>query len=175
VVEHCIFPWYLKDNILRFWLRTSEESVIIYGCGWHWRKMSFFVNILLIQPLESFKNILPNLNHQLKNKYLAKNVTKGYYSVVTHVHLWHEFDNWLCKVSCCLHMYFLWRHHLPPDKSENDQDSDSDWFTYCIESIDMWLLALLFITQPVVFHLPNLLLTENFVYPTLLSSTPDHK
>jgi hypothetical protein len=106
---------------------------------------------------------------------MAKNVTKGYYSVVTHVHLWHEFDNWLCKVSCCLHMYFLWRHHLPPDKSENDQDSDSDWFTYCIQSIDMWLLALLFITQPVscfVFHLPNLLLTENFVYPTLLSSTP---
>jgi hypothetical protein len=30
------------------------------------------------------------------------------------------------KVSCCLHMYFLWRHHLPPDKSENDQGSDSD-------------------------------------------------
>ena len=25
-------------------------------------------------------------------------------------------------------MYFIWRHHLPPDKSENDQDiaSDSD-------------------------------------------------
>ena len=46
------------------------------------------------------------------------------------------------KVSCCLHMYFLWRHHLPPDKSENDQDSDSDWwFTYCI---DIWLLTLLF-------------------------------
>jgi hypothetical protein len=30
------------------------------------------------------------------------------------------------KVSCCLHMHFLWRHHLPPDKSENGQDSDSD-------------------------------------------------
>jgi hypothetical protein len=46
------------------------------------------------------------------------------------------------KVSCCLHMYFLCRHHLPSDKSENDQDSDSDWFTYCIYYI--WLLTLLF-------------------------------
>ena len=75
------------------------------------------------------------------------------------------------KVSCCLHMYFLWRHHFPPDKSENDQDSDYDWFTYCI---DIWLLTLLFsprylsescfgndntffITQPLscfVFHSP---------------------
>jgi hypothetical protein len=28
---------------------------------------------------------------------------------------------------------------LPPsDKSENDQDSDSDWFTYCIE---IWILT----------------------------------
>jgi hypothetical protein len=34
--------------------------------------------------------------------------------------------------ACCLHMYFLWRHHFPPDKSEIDQDSDSDWFTHCI-------------------------------------------
>ena len=25
----------------------------------------------------------------------------------------------------CAHMYFLWRHHFPPDKSENDQDNDS--------------------------------------------------
>ena len=53
---------------------------------------------------------------------------------VTHV-LYHFCDTNLiaacaihlqCKISCCLHMYFLWRHHLPPDKSENDDDSDSD-------------------------------------------------
>ena len=30
------------------------------------------------------------------------------------------------KVSRCLHMYFLWRQHLSPNKSENDKDSDSD-------------------------------------------------
>jgi hypothetical protein len=24
-----------------------------------------------------------------------------------------------------MHMYFLWRHHLSPDKLENDQDSDT--------------------------------------------------
>jgi hypothetical protein len=63
--------------------------------------------------------------------------------------LWHEFDNGLWnfrqyKVSCCLHMYFLWRHHLPPNKSENDQNSDSGWFKYCI---DIWLLTLLFSLQ----------------------------
>jgi hypothetical protein len=41
--------------------------------------------------------------------------------------LWHQFDNCLCNFLQCnvsrLHMYFLCRHHLPPDKSEND------WFT----------------------------------------------
>jgi hypothetical protein len=37
-------------------------------------------------------------------------------------------------LSCnCTCMYFLWRQHLSPDKSENDQDSDADWFIYCID------------------------------------------
>jgi hypothetical protein len=51
------------------------------------------------------------------------------------------------KVSYCLHMYFLWRHHLSPNKSENGQDSDSDWFTYCIDIIIICLLTLLFSLQ----------------------------
>jgi hypothetical protein len=34
------------------------------------------------------------------------------------ISVWDEFD----KVSFCLHMYFLWRHNLAPDKLENDQD-----------------------------------------------------
>ena len=95
--------------------------------------------------------------------------------------LWHEFDNCLrnflqSKVSCCLHMYFLWRHHLPPDKSENDQDRDSDWFTYCI---DIWLLTLLFSLQYLSescfgndnkFLLPNSWVVLFFIYPTFTHS-----
>ena len=65
------------------------------------------------------------------------------------------------KVSCCLHMYFLWRHHLPPDKSENDQDNKS--LLLCFSFTQLYCF---------VFHLPNLLLTQNFVYPTLFSSVP---
>ena len=39
----------------------------------------------------------------------------------------------------------------------------------------LWKWQQIFITQPLscfVFHLPNLLLTQNFVYPTLFSSVP---
>jgi hypothetical protein len=80
---------------------------------------------------------------------LPKNLTQGYHSIVTSPLLWHKFDNCLCnflqsKVSYCLHVYFLWRHHLSLDKSENDQDSDSDWFTYCV---DIWLLTSLLSLQ----------------------------
>jgi hypothetical protein len=74
---------------------------------------------------------LPNLKYQFPR--LATPGQKRYKRIPFSCHtcplplLWHEFDNCLCnflqsKVSCCLHMYFLWRHHLPPDKSENDQD-----------------------------------------------------
>jgi hypothetical protein len=51
------------------------------GGGWHRREMFFLANIWLIQPLKV------NLKYQLKYKYppLAKDVTRGYYSVVTHV------------------------------------------------------------------------------------------
>jgi hypothetical protein len=69
----------------------------------------------------------PTSNINLK-KYpaLAKTFIKEYHSVVTHV-LYHFYDTSLItKLSCCMYMYFLWRHHLSPNKSENDQDSDSD-------------------------------------------------
>jgi hypothetical protein len=39
----------------------------------------------------------------------------------------------------------------------------------------LWKWQQIYITQPLscfVFHLPNLLLTQNFVYPTLFSSVP---
>jgi hypothetical protein len=139
---------------------------------------------------------LPNLKYQLKNNYpctlgqkLNKRIPFSCHTCPLSLQ-WHEFDNGLwnflqSKVSCCLHMYFLWKHNL---FCENDQDSDSDWFTYCI---DKWLLTLLFSLQyfsgscfgndnkflllnpwVVFFHLPNLLLTQNFVYPTFFSSVP---
>jgi hypothetical protein len=52
-------------------------------------------------------------------------------------------------------------------KSENDQDSDSDWFTF---RIDIWLLTLLFSLQ----YLSESCFgnDKNFVYPTLFSSVP---
>jgi hypothetical protein len=137
--------------------------------------MFFVPKILLTQHLKD-KIWLPNLKHQLKNKYppLAKNFTKGCHSVVTHV-LYHFCDTSLItfglwnlrtflqsKASCCLHIYFLWRHDLSPNKSENHQDSDFDWFTYCI---DIWLLTLKFSVFNIwVSH--ALEMTIHFYYPT---------
>jgi hypothetical protein len=156
--------------------------------------MFFVAKILLTQPLKSKKIWLPNLKYQLKNKYppLAKNFTKRYHSVVTHVPchfcMWHEFDNGLwnflhSKVPCCLHMYFLWRHHLSPNKSKKIATLiDSHivltydcWHYFLVSNISVSHAFEMIITQPLscfVFHLPNLLLTQNFVYPTLFSSLP---
>jgi hypothetical protein len=97
--------------------------------------------------------VLPTLKYQLKNKYppLAKTFTKGYHSVVTHV--LYNFCDMSLKTACAIFfsLKFMlsahvlsWRHHLPPDISENDQDSDSDWFTDCI---DIRPLTLLFSLQ----------------------------
>ena len=90
------------------------------------REMFFLVKLLrswLIPTIKKFKTFLPSLA-----KNLPKRIPFGCHTCPLPL-LWHEFDNCLCnflqsKVSCCLHMYFLWRYHLPPDKSENDQDSD---------------------------------------------------
>jgi hypothetical protein len=75
--------------------------------------------------------------------------------------LWHEFHNCLCnflqsKVSYCLHMYFLWRHHLPPD--------NSDWLIdlHIVLTYDCWHCFLIFNIW--VSH--ALEMTINFYYPT---------
>jgi hypothetical protein len=138
-------------------------------------------NILLIQPLKSL--LFFNQPQISIKKYIPTPGQKLYKRIPCSCHifplplLWHEFKNCLCnflqsKVSCCLHMYFLWRHHLPPDKSENDQDSDSDWFTYCI---DIWLLTLLTFSLQYLsescfgnddkFLLPNPRVVLFFIYP----------
>jgi hypothetical protein len=93
-------------------------------------KRNVFVAKNIADPtIKKWKKNFPQPQISIKNKYpfLVQNFTKGYRSVVALV-LYHFCDmrNFLqSKVSCCLHMYFLRRHHLPPDKSENDQD-DSD-------------------------------------------------
>jgi hypothetical protein len=79
---------------------------------------------------------LPNLKYQLKNKYppLAKNFTKGYHSIVTHV-LYHFCDMSLiiaCAIFCSLKFHVVCTCTFFRDticlltNPENDQDSDSD-------------------------------------------------
>ena len=70
---------------------------------------------------------------------------------------------------------------LSPNKSKNYQDSDSDWFIYCI---DIRLLTLLLSLQYFSessfgnesndnkFVLPNPWVALFFIYPTLFSSVP---
>jgi hypothetical protein len=84
------------------------------------------IKILLTRPLKKSKIWLPNLNYQLKNNLKNKpSMTKSFTKDTIQLHmslplLWHEFDNCLwnflqSKASCCLHMYFLWGHHLCMD------------------------------------------------------------
>jgi hypothetical protein len=92
----------------------------------------------LIQPIKSQNFSLPSLKYQLKNKYppLAKNVTKGYHSIVTYVYHFCEIilitaSAIFCSVKfhvVCTCTFFGDR--LPPDKAGNDHDS-----TYCIDTV----------------------------------------
>jgi hypothetical protein len=134
-----------------------------------------------------WKISLPNLEYQFQNKYppLTKNFTKRYQSVVTRV-LYHFCDmslitDWeiFCSLKfhvVCTCTFFGDMHYLSPNKSENsDQDSDSDWFIYCI---DIWLLTFLFSFQYFSescfgndnkFLLPNPWVVLFFIYPTFYS------
>jgi hypothetical protein len=118
--------------------------------------------------------------------------------------LWHEFDNSLwyflqSKVSFCLHMYFLWRHPLPPNKWGNYQDIVTLIDSRIVLTYDCWHLAIfdilmtvasqspifqwvmlwkwqyIFITQPMscfLFHFLNLLLKILFTQPFSLRCHP---
>jgi hypothetical protein len=97
--------------------------------------------------------------------------------------MWHEFDNGLwnflqSKVSCCLHMYFLWRYHLSPNKSENDQEIVTLIDSHIVLAYDWLLLKLLFSLQYFSescfgndnkFLLPNPWVVLFFIYPTFYS------
>jgi hypothetical protein len=82
---------------------------------------------------------LPNLKYQLKNKYppLARDFTKGYTIQLSHMSFTTSVTCMslitTCAIFCSLKFHVVWTStffgdtmHLPPDKSENDQDSDSD-------------------------------------------------
>jgi hypothetical protein len=143
--------------------------------------MFFVSKILLTQLLKRQKFDYPTSN--INKIYLPTPGQKRYKKIPFSCHtcplplLWHEFDNGLwnflqSKVSCCLHMYFLWKHYL---FCQNDQDSNSDLFTYCI---DKWLLKLLFSLQYLSescfgndnkFLWPNPWVVLFFIYPTFYS------
>jgi hypothetical protein len=99
--------------------------------------------------------------------------------------LWLEFDI-ACAIFCSLkfhvvsmHMYFLWRHHLPPDKMIKIVTLIDLYIilTYdcwhCFIVFNIWvshaLEMAIFFYHPTLelfgFHLPNLLLTQNFCLP----------
>ena len=55
--------------------------------------------------IKKSKDVLPNLKYHLKNKYppLAKNIRKGYHSVVTHILVYYFYDMSLitaCAIFC---------------------------------------------------------------------------
>jgi hypothetical protein len=86
----------------------DKGLVIIYGRVWHQKEMFFVAKILLTQPLKSQKFDYPTSNINLK-KNLAKNFTKGYYSVVTHV-LCHFCGMSLitaCEIFCSLKFHVV--------------------------------------------------------------------
>jgi hypothetical protein len=126
----------------------------------------------------------PNNKYQLKNKYppLAKNVTNGYRSVVTHV-LYYFCDISLiaaCAIFCSLKFHVVCTCTFFGDticrltnrkmtKIVTLIDSHIvltyDWW-HCFLVFNIWVsrtleMTIKFITQPLscfVFHLPNLLL-----------------
>jgi hypothetical protein len=80
--------------------------------------------------IKKSKLFLPNLKYQFPR---LANTER--YKVVTLSLFFTTFCDMslttACAIFCSLkfHVVYtctLWRHHLPPDKSENDQDSDSD-------------------------------------------------
>ena len=73
--------------------------------------MFFLVNIFFTQPQISIEKWIPTPGQKL-----YKRIPFSCHTCPLPL-LWYDFHNCLCnflqcKVSCCLHMYFLWRHHL---------------------------------------------------------------
>ena len=144
----------------------------------------FLVKILLIQPLKSPNFSLPNLKYQFKNKYppLAKNFTKGYHLVITHV-LYNFFDTSLitaCAIFCSLkfHVFCTCTFFRCMVDSYIVLTYDcwhcflvfNIWVSHALETTINFLLSNPWIV--LFFIYPTLKFTQNFVHPTILSSVP---
>jgi hypothetical protein len=138
---------------------------------------------LLIQPLKSPKKFYPTSNINYKPNPGQKRYKRIPFSCHTCPLplLWHEFDNCLCnflqsKVSYCLHMHVVsLETPFCPDKSENGQDSDSDW-SHIVVIYDCWHCFLVFdiwvshaLEMTIHFYLPNPSVVLFFIYPTFYS------
>ena len=144
---------------------SKDCSSFFGGGGGEGGAPNFFIKILLIQPWKSFKKFTqPQMLINLKIN--THPWPKGYHSGVTHV-LYHFCDILKFHVVCTC-TFFVDTIRL----LINDQDSDSDWFTYCI---DIWLLTLLFSLQYLsescfgngnTFLLPSPWVVLFFTYPT---------
>jgi hypothetical protein len=157
--------------------------------------MFFVAKILLTQPLKRQKFWLPNLKYQLKNNYppLAKNVTKRYHSVVTHV-LYHFCDMSLitaCELFCSLKFHVVCTCTF----FGNTICLLSKWFIYCIDkchcrhcfSVNNILTVSHVFEMTIHFYYPTLelfcfSLTQPFTYSKfclpnlfLFGATPRHK
>ena len=77
----------VKNNPILTFIHFGKGPVIIYGEWWHRKEKFFLVKSFADPTIKKSKKFSPNLKYQLKHKYppLAKNFTKGYHSVVTHV------------------------------------------------------------------------------------------
>ena len=154
----------------------------VYKKGrWRRREVFFLEKILLIQPLKS-----PSPGQKL-----YKRIPFSCHTCPLPL-LWHEFDNCLCnfpqsKVSCCLHMYFLWSTIcLQTNRKMIKMVTPIIYILYW----HIWLLTLPFsshalemtinsyYTHPLscfVFHLPKLLLKILFTQPFSIRCHPRHK
>jgi hypothetical protein len=86
----------------------------------------------------------------------------------------YDYNNCKCNTNACI----LKAHS--PSKSVSSIWASlvltyDCWHCFLVSNISVSHALEMIITQPLscfVFHLPNLLLTQNFVYPTLFSSVP---
>jgi hypothetical protein len=167
-------------NVLLDWKKLKMKTNIaipFVESQSNWLNWSVFVGETFADPtIKKSKYFLSNLKYQLKNKYppLAKNIAKGYHSVVTHV-LYHFCDMSLmtaCVIFCKLTSFTLSAHVLSwetPFASWQIRKWPrwlwvSDWwFIHIILTYNCWHCFLVFN----IWVSYALEMTMHFYYPTL--------